>query len=88
MSIIILSLIIAGISVGSFLWIKNLYKKNKSLKKINDSLDERIDFYQKNRQAYQAVLDKLMEGKKDADTIKETVNNSDGSDLSDILNGL
>jgi hypothetical protein len=88
MTAIIPYLIIAGIGAGGFFWIKGLIKKNKALKKENKYLDQRIDFYQKNRQAYQAVLDKIMKGKKHANEIKETINNSDGSDLADILNEL
>ena len=88
MTIIILSGIIILVVIISILVIRGMWKKNKSLKREVDYLDSRIDFYQKNRQAYQAVTDKLMKGKKDADKIKETVNNSDGSDLADILNSL
>ena len=85
---LILSLVIAGIGTGGFFWIKGLYKKNKSLKTENEYLDQRIDFYQKNKQAYQAVTHKLMEKKKNAKVFEEKVNNSDGSDLSDLLNEL
>ena len=86
--IAILSLIIALIGTGSFFWIKILYKNNKSLKHKIDYLDTRIDFYQKNRQAYDSVIEKLTEKKSNADKIREKINSSDGSDLADILNEL
>lgn len=87
-TILILSLVIAGLGTGGFFWIKGLYKKNKSLKQEVTYLDERVDFYQKNRQAYHAVTHKLMEKKKNAEVFEEKINNSDGSDLSDLLNEL
>jgi len=80
-----ITIIISGIS---FLWIKKLRKDKKSLEFKLDYADTRIDFYQKNRQAYQSVIDKLMEKRENADEIKEKINNSDGNDLSDILNEL
>ena len=83
---LLLALVI--VSAVSFFWIRKLIKDKKSLAFKLEYADSRIDFYQKNRQAYQAVMDKLTEGKKDADKLKEKVNNSNGSDLADILNGL
>ena len=65
-----------------------MYKKVKSLDRALDSAQERINFYQKNKQAYQSVIHKLMEKKKNAEIFEEKVNNSDGSDLSDLLNEL
>jgi hypothetical protein len=88
MTILILSGIIILVSGISFFVIRGLLKKNKALKVIQEQLETRIDFYIKNRQAYQAITDKLTKGRKDAEKIKETVNNSDGSDLADILNSL
>ena len=88
MTILILSGIIILVSGISFFVIRGLLKKNKTLKVIQEQLETRIDFYIKNRQAYQVITDKLIKGRKDAEKIKETVNNSDGSDLADILNSL
>jgi len=87
-TIIILSIIIILVSITSFLVIRKQVKDKQSLEKKLKYADTRIDFYQKNRQAYQAVIDKLSEGKKLDGKIKEKINNSDGSDLSDILNEL
>lgn len=87
-TILILSLIITGFGIGGFFWIRGLYKKNRSLENVIEYQDTRIDLYQKNKKVYQAVLNKKMEGEKDAEKIKEKINNSNGSDLSDILNGL
>ena len=87
-AILILSIILIAVSAVGFLWIKSLKKKNKSLEFKLDYAENRIEFYQKNRQAFQAVIDKLMEKKKNAEILKKKINNSDSSDLADILNEL
>jgi predicted Holliday junction resolvase-like endonuclease len=79
-----------NILVGSisFLVIRKLSNDKKSLEFKLDYADRQIDFLQKNRQAFQAVMDKTMENVKDAEKLKEKINNSTGDDLSDILNSL
>lgn len=86
--ILILALLIALSILASVLIIKNQIKGKKSLQRQLDYADSRIDFYQKNRQAHQSVIDKLTEGKKLDESLKEKINNSDGSNLADILNEL
>ncbi len=87
-AIIILVCVIIAISCIGFFVIKKLINDNKDLHFKLDNAENRIDFYQKNRQAYDSVIEKLTKGKKNADKIREKVNNSNGSDLSDILNEL
>ncbi len=87
-AILILSAVIIAISCIGFFVIKELITDKKDLHFKLDNAEKQIEFYEKNRQAYSAVIDKLTEGKKNADKIREKVNNSNGSDLSDILNEL
>lgn len=70
------------------MWIKKLRADKKSLQFKLDYADTQIDFYQKNRQAYDSVIEKLTEKKKNAVKLREQINSSDGSDLADILNEL
>ncbi len=94
---LILILKIAGIIAGSSIitgfitWFVGKIKLKKAIDKKQKEiarLDNRIDFYQKNKQAYQSVVEKLMKRKKNATKLREKINSSDGSDLSDILNEL
>ena len=88
---------IAGIVAGSSLitgiitWIVGKIKMKKTIaskQREIDHLETRIDFYQKNKQAYASVVEKLMKRRKNAVEVREEINSSDGSDLADILNKL
>lgn len=79
--------VMAGI-VGYFKQRKKHKNEIDSKNKEIGYLDKRIDWYQKNRQAYQSVVEKLMEKKKNAIKLREKIDSSDSSDIADILNEL
>jgi hypothetical protein len=87
-TIIILSLILAGVGLSSFLWIKGLYKKNKSLKFKLDFAEKEIEQKRKNEEAYKKKIDIIRKERDIAIEKNKKIDSASGSDLADIINGM
>ena len=85
---LILSLVIAGIGTGSFLWIKSLYGKNKSLKHELDVMIKMNIQIKENVIHYKEIIVKL--NKKDAyvEDLNNQIDNATGDDLTRLANSL
>lgn len=85
---ILLVIIIILVFATAIFIIKSMIREKKALQFKIDSLDRRIEWHQKNRQAYQEIINKTTEGKNVSEKTKEKIYNTDGSDLANILNEL
>ena len=65
-----------------------LRKKNKSLKFKLDLADAQIEQMQDNKKAYQETVLELQIMRSKYNDLRKKLSNSNGNDLSDILNGL
>ena len=88
MTILILSLVIAGIGTGSFLWIKSLYNKNKHLEnKLEMEINQNIQIT-KNITEYKKIIVKLNDKDKYIEGLNEKIDNATSSELISYANEL
>ncbi len=88
MTILILSLVIAGICTGSFFWIKSLYAKNKSLKHNLDIQIMQNVQITKNITSYKTIIEKLNHKDKYVEDLNKQIDNATSSDLIKLANSL
>lgn len=88
MTILILSIVIAAVSSVSFFIIKNLVKKNKSLKYKLEFEQKQIEQRDRNAKNYKTIIDKLNQKGKYDQTVKNNINSASGAALSELANSL
>jgi len=88
MTYIILSIIIAGVGVGAFFWIKKLYSDIKHIQFKLDFAERQIEQTEGMVADYKKLLiDKAIRGKKDNEYI-EKVKTASGDVLTDLANSM
>ena len=86
--IIVLAVTVIVLSGISFLIIKNLRKKNKSLDRALDFAQKEIQQMRENEKAFQKTVSELLNIRDKYNELRNEISNSDGANLSINLNKL
>lgn len=88
MTILILSLVIAGIVIVTFFVVKHLVKKNKMLQLKVDYAEKEFEQVNKNIKNYKLIIEKLNKKKVESAKVKNNIANATGGELTALANSL